>query len=101
MHFFVFFSEQQILNVNDQQLIGHSKFKMAEAIVWYGLTLIKVVSSKQGGRFSLYQKEKFKGEQACLFFAAFDEDTKTVKKHVFCIRVSFFLVPSQSKAVVT
>ena len=56
---------------------------MAETIEWYGLTLIKVVFSKLGGRFSMYQKEKFKAEQVCLFFAVFDGDTKTVKSMLF------------------
>lgn len=60
-----------------------SKFEMAEAIVWYGLTLTKFVFSKQGRRFSMYQKEKVKAEQACLFFAVFDGETKTVKSMFF------------------
>jgi len=60
-----------------------SKFEMAEAIMWYGLTLIKVDFSKLGGRFSMHQKEKVKAEQACLFFAVFDGETKTVKSMFF------------------
>ena len=31
----------------------------------------------------MYQKEKFKAEQVCLFFAVFDGDTKTVKSMLF------------------
>ncbi len=91
-------NNKSLMWTTNSWLVIQNFIKMAETIVWYGLTLIKVVSSKQSGRFSLYQKEKVKGEQACLFFAAFDKDTRTVKKHVFCIRVSFSLVPSLSKA---
>ena len=73
-----------------------SKFEMAETIVWYGLILIKFNFPKLGRRFSMDQKEKVKAEQACLFFAVFDGETKTVKI-MFFFNVSFAWFPVYPK----